>query len=517
MSFYESKSKDELACKNCGQLPDSHSRGNKVVGGALVCVYSTESIDAKREIIEGFGQLDAFSQLQMDAAEDRALTVGYRNYQGTLAVRRITPLGLWRGTSPFHKEDGAQWFLRAYDYDRKGARDFALKDFISTPASSPKRCGLLRRGSQGNEPCVLPQGHGHDPAKRDHQSASGRTWPEGQSMYPGRRDVCNEQHPTLTTLLCSLEPHGADKPHKSGLVSWLDGEHIAAIKAATPFPEQNEPAQISTLAKALDMLKHLEWSGVALEPEGPRACCAICRAVGAKTEGKHDTVCALRSLINHLEKIKAGVLSTFHIRADISSEELERLKASWGQMKTSQAAEPFMISAAELEAHPKLDLGMELSRLELKDGDLLKVAVSRNIGAQLPRIHRELQDRMLALGKKVGVLVHTSDVEIERLSPADQDRMMDRLLAMRSVEAAKPQPGQQRWWVPQVRISGNPLGLDAQIDTTPCPNCQFRVSTALNRIMEDGPAFTARVHAKAGELFQQALTHQCLPATNSGE
>ena len=60
-----------------------------------------------------------------------SIKVGYTNYEGRYALRTIVPLSIWYGVSPFHKEDGEQWFLKALDIERDppAERDFAMKDF----------------------------------------------------------------------------------------------------------------------------------------------------------------------------------------------------------------------------------------------------------------------------------------------------------------------------------------------------------------------------------------------------
>lgn len=50
----------------------------------------------------------------------------YKNYKGEVEVRRVFPRGLWYGSTDWHPEK--QWFIHAYDLERKGLRDFALKD-----------------------------------------------------------------------------------------------------------------------------------------------------------------------------------------------------------------------------------------------------------------------------------------------------------------------------------------------------------------------------------------------------
>jgi predicted DNA-binding transcriptional regulator YafY len=52
----------------------------------------------------------------------------YRNWQNTTAVRRVKPIKIFYGKTEFHKEK--QWFLKAFDLDKKAERDFAMKDIL---------------------------------------------------------------------------------------------------------------------------------------------------------------------------------------------------------------------------------------------------------------------------------------------------------------------------------------------------------------------------------------------------
>nr|WP_278437252.1 hypothetical protein [Brucella anthropi] len=56
--------------------------------------------------------------------------ITYTNYRGETAERTITPKRVWFGISDWHPVP--QWFLTAFDHDKNGDRDFALRDFGST-------------------------------------------------------------------------------------------------------------------------------------------------------------------------------------------------------------------------------------------------------------------------------------------------------------------------------------------------------------------------------------------------
>ena len=61
--------------------------------------------------------------------EDREVKIIYKNYLGEIRVRHIIPSRIWFGKTEFHPQD--QWFMKAWDIDKKEERDFALKDIQS--------------------------------------------------------------------------------------------------------------------------------------------------------------------------------------------------------------------------------------------------------------------------------------------------------------------------------------------------------------------------------------------------
>lgn len=67
-------------------------------------------------------------------------SIPYQNHRGEAAVRRIGSGRLWFGVSLHH--EGEQWFLHAYDLDKRAYRDFALKGFL------PPACTV----EAGNDP-----------------------------------------------------------------------------------------------------------------------------------------------------------------------------------------------------------------------------------------------------------------------------------------------------------------------------------------------------------------------------
>ena len=55
-----------------------------------------------------------------------SVSIVYTNYRGETSVRRITPKKIWFGKNEWHKEE--QWFLDAFDEEKKADRSFAMKD-----------------------------------------------------------------------------------------------------------------------------------------------------------------------------------------------------------------------------------------------------------------------------------------------------------------------------------------------------------------------------------------------------
>ena len=65
--------------------------------------------------------------------DTRLLTFTYTNWRGETAERRVDPaVRLWFGSSEWHPEE--QWFLQAFDMDKREERDFALRDCRFGPA-----------------------------------------------------------------------------------------------------------------------------------------------------------------------------------------------------------------------------------------------------------------------------------------------------------------------------------------------------------------------------------------------
>lgn len=58
--------------------------------------------------------------------DKETVTFLYKNYNGELTRRHVSPVSIRFGSSEWHPEE--QWLMLAFDYDRQAKREFALKD-----------------------------------------------------------------------------------------------------------------------------------------------------------------------------------------------------------------------------------------------------------------------------------------------------------------------------------------------------------------------------------------------------
>ncbi len=58
-----------------------------------------------------------------------AVRVLYRNWRGEIAIRRISPAGVYYGKTEYHPVH--QWLLSCFDADKKAARTYALADVLA--------------------------------------------------------------------------------------------------------------------------------------------------------------------------------------------------------------------------------------------------------------------------------------------------------------------------------------------------------------------------------------------------
>lgn len=114
---------------------DLISRLELIPPGVVVSIKSL-GLD-KEEIGELFKHLTITGSTvpNSSVAEQPKLEFFYTNYKGNEEKRVVsTKVHIWHGVSKYHKDK--QHFLRAYDYDREGIRDFAMSDiscFLQVP------------------------------------------------------------------------------------------------------------------------------------------------------------------------------------------------------------------------------------------------------------------------------------------------------------------------------------------------------------------------------------------------
>jgi|GEM_PF-6989585 len=69
----------------------------------------------------------------------KTVVIDYTNHRGERAERKVIPLSVWFGKTQYHRT--AQWLLMAHDVEKRGRRDFAMKDIHSWSIYDPE--GLL--------------------------------------------------------------------------------------------------------------------------------------------------------------------------------------------------------------------------------------------------------------------------------------------------------------------------------------------------------------------------------------
>ncbi len=66
------------------------------------------------------------SALPVAAEHREPVDIGYTNWRGEYAVRRIIPVRVWFGSTDWHP--APQWMLTAIDVEKGAERDFAVAD-----------------------------------------------------------------------------------------------------------------------------------------------------------------------------------------------------------------------------------------------------------------------------------------------------------------------------------------------------------------------------------------------------
>jgi len=58
--------------------------------------------------------------------KEHYVSFNYKNYKGDFFLRKVQPVEIYFGSTEWHPEP--QWLLRAFDFDKKAERSFAMKD-----------------------------------------------------------------------------------------------------------------------------------------------------------------------------------------------------------------------------------------------------------------------------------------------------------------------------------------------------------------------------------------------------
>lgn len=65
----------------------------------------------------------------MIQAMDKAARIDYTNHKGERAMRQVVPYSIWHGSTEYQAEP--QWYMLAWDTDKKVYRNFSMKDIHS--------------------------------------------------------------------------------------------------------------------------------------------------------------------------------------------------------------------------------------------------------------------------------------------------------------------------------------------------------------------------------------------------
>jgi len=80
-----------------------------------------------------------------------AISIVYKNHRGETSMRRVEPLHLFFGSTPWHAEK--QWFLQAHDFEKQAERSFAMRDVRGWDVSPEVGTEI---SSQENSPVLPP-------------------------------------------------------------------------------------------------------------------------------------------------------------------------------------------------------------------------------------------------------------------------------------------------------------------------------------------------------------------------
>jgi predicted DNA-binding transcriptional regulator YafY len=62
----------------------------------------------------------------MSVWDGKVVEFTYENHRGVTEIRRIVPMYIWFGETPYHKRK--QWFVHGWCFERQAARDFAWSE-----------------------------------------------------------------------------------------------------------------------------------------------------------------------------------------------------------------------------------------------------------------------------------------------------------------------------------------------------------------------------------------------------
>tara|TARA_R110000803_G_scaffold179960_2_gene242354 strand:+ start:1082 stop:1513 length:432 start_codon:yes stop_codon:yes gene_type:complete len=79
----------------------------------------------------------------MEVNKNEILKFFYTNWKGETTERFVQPIGVVFEANKFHPVE--QWFLVAYDYDRKAERQFAMNDIICFSTRPQKKKVLISK------------------------------------------------------------------------------------------------------------------------------------------------------------------------------------------------------------------------------------------------------------------------------------------------------------------------------------------------------------------------------------
>jgi hypothetical protein len=104
-----------------------HDTFNWFVGGVWKPATSFEA--AKAAAHADYEARIRSSLIPAKVAPQEAVALGYTNWRGEFAVRKIIPQSIWFGATEWHPEP--QWLLKAIDVEKNAERDFALTGFAT--------------------------------------------------------------------------------------------------------------------------------------------------------------------------------------------------------------------------------------------------------------------------------------------------------------------------------------------------------------------------------------------------